>query len=496
MNEQQPSESATEDPAQSASDAPESMRKKTIRGTVYSIVGQGAKNVLRLGSNILLTHLLTAEDFGISTLVNTVIIGLEMISDLGIETSIVQHERGEDPDFLDTAFTVQFLRGLILFVLACICAYPASIYWDSPALLSLLPVAAMGALVRGLWPTKLHLLRRNLEVRKLVFINVGAQAVGVVVMAIHAYYYRSVWALILGSVAIFTTPMVVGHLMEGHRNRFRWDAAAAKELVGFGKWIFVSTMITFAADKFSIFASGRLVDKATLGVFGVSTMLATLPLMVGGHATNSVILPALSASARADRATLARAFARAQRVVLPILTFSALGLVLLSPAFFYLIYKPSSHDAGWMVQIGMLGVWFFYLQDAWSRALLALGISRPLAVANGAKLVGTVVLALVGFELYAFPGLIGGASLGAVFGYLAIIIALAQEGLHAWRLDLKYSVLALGLSVASVLLPKQLAPMLGQSDWRPLSIATSLLFLVPLAAFTFVRLKGQMRGSD
>lgn len=480
-------------PPSEATKAPDTMRTKTIRGTFYSIVGQGAKNVLRLGSNVLLTHLLTTEDFGISTLVNTVIIGLEMISDLGIETSVVQHARGEEQEFLDTAYTVQFLRGLILFLLACLCAWPAAHFFNSPALVTLLPVAATGALVRGLWPTKLHLLRRHLEVKKLVIINVGSQAVGVVVMAIHAYIYRSVWALILGSVAIFTTPLIVAHFMKGQRNHFRWDPSAAKELVGFGKWIFVSTMITFAADKFSVFASGALVDKGTLGVFGVSTMLATLPLMVGGHATNAVILPALSASARADRATFARSFERAQRVVLPILLFVSIGLILLSPAFFYLIYKPAFHDAGWMVQISMLGVWFFFLQDAWSRALLALGISRPLAIANAAKLVGTVTLGMIGYKLWLFPGLIGGASLGAFFGYAAIIAALAQQGLPAWRLDLKYSLLALGLSGAGVMLPRQLAPLFELSDWRPLSVATSLLFLVPIGAFTYRRLMQQAR---
>lgn len=486
--------SAPETPEAPAEPPAKSMRKKAVRGTFYSILGQAIKNLLRLGSNILLTHLLTSADFGISILVNTVVIGLEMLSDLGIETSIIQHERGDDPLFLDTAFTVQFIRGLILFTLGCLLAYPASVYWRSPSLAALLPVAAAGALVRGLWPTKIHLLRRHLDVRRLVTIEVSAQAIGVVVMAVHAYIYRSVWALTIGSVVVFAMPMLIGRLMPGHRNRFRWDKDAAKELVGLGKWIFLSTMITFGADKFAILASGRLVDKATLGTYGVSTMLSTLPLMVGGHATSAVLLPALAAAARKDRQALADSFANAQRVILPILMFATTGLVLLSPAFFFLIYQEGFHDAGWMVQVGMIGVWFFYMQDAWSRGLLAIGVARPLAFANGAKLVGTVVLGLVGFDRFGFPGLIAGASCGAFFGYAAISVALAREGLPAWRLDLKFTLLTGVVCVAGVLLPQQLAPMLGLSDWRPLSVATSILFLVPSALFTYMRLKTQIRN--
>lgn len=472
----------------------DNMRKKAVRGTFYSVAGQAAKNILRLGSNILLTRMLTSEDFGISTLVNTVIVGLEMISDLGIETSIVQHEDAEQERFLDTAYTVQALRGIVLFALASLLAWPASVFFESPALQVLLPVAATGALVRGLWPTRLHLLRRHLDVKKLVSIEVGAQAVAVVVMAAHAYVYRSVWALIIGSVAFFATPLLIGQFLPGHKNRFKWDREVVKELLGFGKWIFVSTMITFGANYFNIFASGRLVDKGTLGVYGISNMLATLPLLVGGHATNAVLLPALAAAARSDRERLAESFTRAQVVVLPILLFLTLGLVLLSPAFFYLIYTDDYHDAGWMVQLGMTGVWFFYLQDAWSRALLAIGISRPLAVANAAKLIGTVGLALLGFHFYDFPGLILGGSLGAFCGYAAIVVSLSKENIPAWRPDAIYSLYAVALSAVGILLPMRLATWLGLDDWRPLSIATSLLFLGPVGYHVYIKLMPHLRN--
>jgi hypothetical protein len=34
-----------------------------------------------------------------------------MFSELGIVTNIVQHPRGDDPDFLNTAFCIQAARG-------------------------------------------------------------------------------------------------------------------------------------------------------------------------------------------------------------------------------------------------------------------------------------------------------------------------------------------------------------------------------------------------
>lgn len=483
----------TAEPSQAPPRPQENMRSKTVRGTFYSIVGQGLKNILRLGSNVILARLLTRDDFGVSLLVNTVMIGLEMISDLGIETSIIQSKRGEEPTFLDTAYSIQFVRGVLLFLLACLAAWPAAWYFKAPELTSLIPLAATGTLFRGLWPTKLHLLRRHLEVKKLMIITVGAQALSVVVMAVHAYIYRSVWALVLGSVTVLATPLLISAFIPGHRNRFKWEPTAAKELLSFGQWIFVSTLITFLADRFAVLASGRLVDTGTLGVFGMATMLSTLPTAVGGPAVNAVILPALSEAARTDRSKLADGFHRARAVVLPLLLFVTLGLVLWAPAFFGLVYKPEFRDAGWMTQLAIIGTWFGYQHDAWSRGLLAVGISRPLAVANAIKLVFTVVLALGGFYLFEFPGLILGSCLGAASGYLAISYALAKAGMSPFKLDAKFGLLALVLGGVGSQVPIHLAPLLGLDDYLWLSIVTGLVFLIPAGLFSAKRLKAQLK---
>ena len=54
------------------------------------------------------------EAFGIMALVNVLIQGLTMFSDVGIEPAIVQHRRGDEPRFYNTAWTVQILRGFVL----------------------------------------------------------------------------------------------------------------------------------------------------------------------------------------------------------------------------------------------------------------------------------------------------------------------------------------------------------------------------------------------
>jgi Polysaccharide biosynthesis protein len=67
-------------------------------------------------------------------IVNTFIVGLAMFSDIGIGQNVIRHERGDDPDFLNTIWTIQVVRGLILAVIATLAAVPIARFYHQPEL--------------------------------------------------------------------------------------------------------------------------------------------------------------------------------------------------------------------------------------------------------------------------------------------------------------------------------------------------------------------------
>ena len=86
-----------------------------IRGSFWTIVGYAASQLLRLASTLVLARqLLSPQAFGLVALVNVFLTGLDMLSDLGIGMDVVQHARGDDPAFINTAFLIQAGRGFIL----------------------------------------------------------------------------------------------------------------------------------------------------------------------------------------------------------------------------------------------------------------------------------------------------------------------------------------------------------------------------------------------
>src|SRR5580693_6285452 len=118
--------------------------KLFVRGSIWSLVQYGSGQLIRLGSNLILWRLLYPDAFGLMAIVNSFIVGLAMFSDIGIGQNVVRHERGDEPDFLNTIWTIQVLRGLALMVLAIAGAIPVAHFYHQRELAGLIPMVALG----------------------------------------------------------------------------------------------------------------------------------------------------------------------------------------------------------------------------------------------------------------------------------------------------------------------------------------------------------------
>ena len=191
---------------------------------------------LQFASNLILTRLLFPEAFGLMALCSVFLVGLAMFSDLGLKPAIIRDARGTDPDFLNTAWTIQIIRGLVLFVCGCLLAYPISVIYDRAILFPLLATLSTTAAITGFASIKLITAERDLNFRTVTFIQIAGQVVHILTMAILAIYWRSVWALVVGGIVGALTTLAISHaVLCGHRHRLRIDPAAAKTLVHFGE---------------------------------------------------------------------------------------------------------------------------------------------------------------------------------------------------------------------------------------------------------------------
>ena len=164
-----------------------SLKHKAIRGTAWTLIGYGGSQVLRLGSNLILTRLLVPEVFGLMALVLTFRQGLTLFSDIGIRPSIIRSKRSDDPTFLNTAWTLQVIRGFWIWFGCAVIAWPVSRFYEEPRLLWLIPIVCISSIFQGFQSTALATLSRRMEVGKLTRFEFGVQMVSLTAMIFLAW---------------------------------------------------------------------------------------------------------------------------------------------------------------------------------------------------------------------------------------------------------------------------------------------------------------------
>lgn len=433
-----------------------SLKKLAIRGAVWTLVGYGLSQSLRLGANLILTRLLIPEMFGLMALVNVFILGLTLFSDIGIGPSIIQHQRGDDPDFLNTAWTIQIIRGFGLWFLCLLIAWPIAQFYSEPQLLWLIPIVGLSTVINGFNSTALFTLKRKISLGKLTVFELGIQLISLSVMLIWAWFNRTIWALIVGNLVSEIFRMVISHrLIPKTYNRFAWEQKALADIFSFGRWIFASTSMTFLAAQADRLILGKLLSFQLLGIYNVAVIFADLPKMVMNRIGNQVIFPVISKQASLPRASLRKKIRQKRRLILMAATPFLAILVSFGDVLICGLYDERYHDAAWMLPILALGIWPNLLTITMSSSLLAIG--KPLYEARGNffKFCYMVIGLPVGFSLLGVTGAVIMVALNDFPFYAAVSYGLWREQLTVITQDLQATALLIGL-ITLILIGREL----------------------------------------
>ncbi|MGR3635995.1 MAG: oligosaccharide flippase family protein [Shimia sp.] len=424
-----------------------SLAARAFRSGGLTIIGYGGSQALRLASNLILTRLLFPEAFGVMSLVWVFLQGLSNLSDMGVTQSILQSKRGEDRAFLDTAWTIQVIRGLLLLVVTWALAAPAAAFYDAPELADILPVVGVTLLIMGLFPTKRDSANRNLVLGRITAIDLSAQVLGLVVGVAVAWITGSVWALVANAVTtVFMQLILYQIFLPGALNKPRWERPAARELIGFGKWIFLSTAAGFLLSQGDKIVLGKYLSLGALGVYNIGFFLASFPLLLGGMVTRRIMIPIYREKppqeSAANRANLHRLRMMLSAGLFGLLTgFAVLGVWLVG-----VLYDPRYALAGGIVVLLAVMQIPQIIALTYDHAALAAGDSRGFFVLASTRAALMIAGLILGASAFGLIGALVGQGVAMVLAYPAVIWLARRHSAWDMRHDAVFWLLGLGLA--------------------------------------------------
>jgi len=404
---------------------------------------------LRLGGNLILTRLLFPEAFGLMAIVQIMIYGVSMLTDVGIGPSIVQKERGNDPDFLNTAWTIQIVRGLLMWGGLFALASPIARFYDEPLLADMLPVVGLTAIISGFNSTRLFTAQRNLEAARVTQIEIGTYALGLLCTIYLAWLQESVWALVWGALITAGLKMAASHVtLHGIKNKFAWDRDTVNHLVRFGSWILLSSSLTFLAVEGSRLLLGALLDMRQLALFTLASTMNLLFWRAMQMITVTVFFPAYAEVYRTNPEKLTATLHKARlSLILPNWGMAVL-FIFFGNQLMGALYDERYHGSGYMLELLAAGSLVGCLWASYTGVLLAMGkvITQTLLTAIYIMLQAAGMF--IGYHYGEGKGMVIGLAAANWLMYPVNAFVMNHNGLWQGRLDLIF----LAISVLMVVL--------------------------------------------
>ena len=387
----------------------EGLKAKALRGAGWTLVGFGANKVLGLVSTLVLTRLLFPEVFGLMALAGVFLTGLQMFSDIGIRPSIIQNKRGDDPDFLNTAWTIQIIRGFVLWLIACAIAYPVSVVYEEPSLFPILCVLGSTAAIRGFQSTGYATANRKLTLGKLTCVEFSTHLIGLVTTIAWAWNHPTVWALVGGAVISAMFSVALGYrVLSTHPHRLRWESDGVRQLIRFGKWIFVSTSLMFIAQHGDKLVLPKVMSVTDLSFYALAMGILLIPMSIFKKVVSQVLFPVYSnilnqgGIDRVNRVTNRFVLLAAPMYLIP------LSMLFLGDLVIGVMYDSRYSQAGGALSILAIGTYMAMMRSSQNGLLLAAGNSKRATVSLSSRVFTGLPLATVLASFWGLEGFCAG----------------------------------------------------------------------------------------
>lgn len=383
----------------------EGLASRARRGSAFTVFDFLGTNILRLASNLMLTRLLFPEAFGLMALVQVVTGAVQMFSDIGINASLVQHKRGDEPDFINTAWTLQVLRGLVLWLIIVALSPLAARFYEEPMLAQLLPVAGLSALIAGFMPTRMITANRHLILGRVTALSLGNQVINIGITVGLAWWLQSVWAIVFGILAGGILRNITTRLfMSGIPNRFHFERSAARDLINVGKFILIGTFAGFLVQNADRAILGKFIPVDLLGVYVIALTLALVPNQMMLTLTWKIVHPLYSRKPPHESESNRRKINRARFGLTGMVFAGSTILILIGDPLVRALYPANFHDAGAMTVLIAIGFLPALVVISYFPVLLAAGRSGLHALTVSMQATLTVTALYIGISTFGIPG--------------------------------------------------------------------------------------------
>lgn len=435
------------------------LRERIIRAGTWTVVSYATEIITRFASSLIMTRLLVPEAFGMVAASMAIIVGLQLMSDFGVRTVIIQSPRGDDAQFLRSGWTFQAVRGGVLWmVLIAICTLllvpavrrllpPESVYASNQ-----FPYVAIALgfsiVLSGLESTTLSLNVRKLNFRPIFISDLISRSTPLPVMVISSLYYPNVWAIVAGTLVGGFARMALSHaIIPGPTMWFSYRRDHIIEIISFGKWINLASFSTFIGSQSDYIILGILLPGPMIGIYYLAKTLYDAIEGLLERLNSAMTLPVMGEVVRNNPGFIADRYYRFRLPLELLATTSGGFLFAAADAIIHFLYDERYQGAGAMLRALSIGL-VLYPFPLIRSAFTATGEAYVTAWVSVIQAISFIMGLVLGYYIAGPLGAVAGGMLSRTVPALVILCMAYRRN---WMIPL-YEIRCLPASVAGLFL--------------------------------------------
>src|ERR1700730_9029283 len=202
------------------------LAKRVRSGVSWNVSSSLIAELIRFVRSVVLARLLAPEDFGLFGMALTIVAALNALTAIGLDRTIVANKfdtRDELKAHLDTVWSAQLIRSLVVTLLVSASAFPMSRFYGQAQLNIIIPILGLISLVQGFQNIGLVILRKELSFARIFWYELATNVAGIALTVALAVFMRNVWALVIGLLLTATLGTVLSYIFHSYRPRLTFE---------------------------------------------------------------------------------------------------------------------------------------------------------------------------------------------------------------------------------------------------------------------------------
>jgi len=267
---------------------------------------------------------------------------LDQFTKAGVEEALIQKKKVIE-QYLDVGWTINIVRGLVVFVLVYLLAPHAAHFFRDEQAEPVIKAISLILILHAFYNIGIVHLRKDLSFKKLFFYRFSGNLADFIVAVSVALVLKNVWALICGLLVGHYTRLVVSYLIHPYRPTLKLDCTVVREIFRFSGWITGIGIIGFIIARGDDAVVGRVLGATSLGFYYLAFLISSLPSSEIRLLVSRVTLPAY-VKISDDVKRLKESYLRVLQMTVFVAIPAGIGLFILAPEFTLIIlgqkWKP------------------------------------------------------------------------------------------------------------------------------------------------------------